>query len=48
MGNAFGDYNNDGYLDLVVSNASGLPGLLYQNENAAFLPMSLLSQELAQ
>ena len=36
MGNAFGDYNNDGYLDLVVSNASGLPALLYQNENAAF------------
>ena len=36
MGNAFGDYNNDGYLDLIVSNASGLPALLYQNENAAF------------
>ena len=36
MGNAFGDYNNDGYLDLVVSNASGLPALLYENINAAF------------
>ena len=36
MGNAFGDYNNDGFLDLVVSNASSLPVLLYQNENAAF------------
>ena len=36
MGSAFGDYDNDGYLDLVVSNASSLPVLLYQNESAAF------------
>ena len=36
MGSAFGDYNNDGYLDLVVSNASDLPVILYQNEGAAF------------
>lgn len=36
MGNAFGDYNNDGFLDLVVSNASSLPVILYQNDNAAF------------
>ena len=36
MGNAFGDYDNDGYLDLVVSNASALPVILYQNESAAF------------
>ena len=36
MGSAFGDYNNDGYLDLVVSNASALPVVLYQNESAAF------------
>ena len=36
MGSAFGDYDNDGYLDLVVSNASSLPVLLYQNERAAF------------
>ena len=36
MGNAFGDYDNNGYLDLVVSNASALPVVLYQNENAAF------------
>ena len=36
MGNAFGDYDNDGYLDLVVSNASSLSVLLYRNENAAF------------
>ncbi len=32
MGNAFGDYDNDGFLDLVVSNASALPVILYRNE----------------
>ena len=36
MGSAFADYDNNGYLDLVVSNASSLPVLLYQNENATF------------
>ena len=36
MGSAFGDYDNDGYLDLVVSNASALPVILYQNESATF------------
>ncbi len=36
MGSAFGDYDNNGYLDLVVSNASSLPVVLYQNERAAF------------
>ena len=36
MGNAFGDYDNNGYLDLVVSNASALPVILYQNESATF------------
>lgn len=36
MGSAFGDYNNNGYLDLVVSNASSLPVVLYQNEDALF------------
>ncbi len=36
MGSAFGDYDNNGYLDLVVSNASSLPVVLYQSENAAF------------
>lgn len=36
MGSAFGDYDNDGYLDLVVSNASSLPVILYQNENSTF------------
>ncbi len=36
MGSAFGDYDNDGYLDLVVSNASSYPAILYQNENALF------------
>ena len=33
MGNAFGDYDNNGYLDLVVSNASALPVILYHNES---------------
>ena len=36
MGSAFGDYDNNGYLDLVVSNASSLPVVLYENESAAF------------
>ncbi len=36
MGSAFGDYDNNGYLDLVVSNASSLPVILYQNESAIF------------
>ena len=36
MGSAFGDYDNDGYLDLVVSNASSLPAVLYENEDALF------------
>ena len=36
MGSAFGDYDNDGHLDLVVSNASNLPVVLYHNESTAF------------
>ncbi len=36
MGSAFGDYDNDGYLDLVVSNASALPVILYHNEQSQF------------
>ena len=36
MGSAFGDYDNNGSLDLVVSNASSLPVILYQNESAIF------------
>ena len=36
MGSAFGDYDNDGYLDLIVSNASSLPVLLYHNEKTQF------------
>lgn len=36
MGSTFEDYDNDGYLDLVVSNASSYPVILYQNENALY------------
>jgi len=32
MGTAFGDYDNDGYLDLIVSNASSMPAILYHSE----------------
>ena len=36
MGSAFGDYDNDGFLDLVVSNASSYPVILYRNDNALY------------
>jgi enediyne biosynthesis protein E4 len=36
MGSAFGDYDNDGYIDLVISNASSLPVNLFHNERFGF------------
>ncbi|HIE29008.1 TPA: CRTAC1 family protein [Candidatus Poribacteria bacterium] len=36
MGAAFGDYDNDGYLDLVVSNAANMPTILYHNDGDGF------------
>ncbi|MBM3213491.1 CRTAC1 family protein [Candidatus Poribacteria bacterium] len=32
MGASFGDYDNDGDLDLLVSNASSMPAILYRND----------------
>ena len=36
MGSSFGDYDNDGDLDLIVSNASAMPAILYRNEGSSF------------
>ena len=36
MGSSFGDYDNDGDLDLIVSNASAMPAVLYRNEGSSF------------
>ncbi len=40
MGSSFGDYDNDGDLDLVVSNASDFPVLLYRNDSGLFTDVS--------
>ena len=37
MGAAFGDYDNDGHLDLIVSNAAAMPAILYHNAGNGFL-----------
>ncbi|MBI1928211.1 CRTAC1 family protein [Candidatus Poribacteria bacterium] len=45
MGADFGDYNNDGRLDLVVTNFQGQTNTLYRNEgNGLFLDVSYASQ----
>jgi hypothetical protein len=36
MGTSFGDYDNDGWLDLIVTNFQDEPNTLYQNEKGTF------------
>jgi len=36
MGTAFGDYDNNGHLDLIVSNAQNQPAILFGNEGNGF------------
>jgi hypothetical protein len=44
MGVAFGDYDNDGALDLLVSNASSMPAYLFRNEgDGCFADVSFAS-----
>jgi hypothetical protein len=45
MGVDFGDYNNDGHLDIIVANFQGQTNTLYRNEgNGLFLDVSYASQ----
>ena len=48
MGTAFGDYNNDGLLDLTVSNFQNETNTLYGNQNGEFFADATITTSVAE